>query len=96
VDFVVLDTGHDLKAPIILGCPFLHIAKATIHAGSAKISFQIKDRVEKISFKISSCTPLNFCRNNLQSRKLKARRRRINYKERKNSSFNKEGLSLLT
>ena len=60
VGFVVLDTGHDLKAPIILGRPFLHTTKATIHAGSAKISFQIKYRVEKFSFKNSKLHSTKF------------------------------------
>ena len=60
MDFVVLDTDHDLKAPIILEHPFLHTAKATIHAGSAKTSFQIKDRVEKFSFNNSKLHSTKF------------------------------------
>ena len=60
VDFMVLDTDHDLKALIILEHPFLHTTKATIHAGSAKISFQIKDRVEKFSFKNSKLDSTKF------------------------------------
>ena len=39
VDFVVLDTGCDLKAPIILGRPFQHTTKAIIQAESARICF---------------------------------------------------------
>jgi hypothetical protein len=51
VDFVVLDTGHDLNAPIILGHPLLHTTKAIILARSAWICFQMKDKMEKFSFK---------------------------------------------
>ena len=69
MDFVVLDTDHDLKAPIILEHPFLHTAKATIHAGSAKISFQIKDRVEKFSFKNSKLHSTKFLQEQPPTRK---------------------------
>ena len=41
----------DVRAPIILGQPYLSIAKAIICADSAKIYFTIKDRKEKFSFK---------------------------------------------
>jgi hypothetical protein len=51
VDFVVLEIGGDERAPIILGQPFLSIAKAIIYADSAKICFTIKDKKEKFSFK---------------------------------------------
>ena len=51
VDFVVLEIGGDVRAPIILGRPFLSTAKAIIYADSAKICFTIKDRKEKFSFK---------------------------------------------
>jgi hypothetical protein len=51
VDFVVLDTGRDIRAPIILGPPFLNAAKAIIYIDSAKICFTIKDRKEKFTFK---------------------------------------------
>ena len=51
VDFVVLETGGDVRAPIILGWPFLSTTKAIIYADSAKICFTIKDRKEKFSFK---------------------------------------------
>ena len=51
VDFVVLETGGDVRAPIILGRPLLSTAKAIIYADSAKICFTIKDRKEKFSFK---------------------------------------------
>jgi hypothetical protein len=51
VDFVVLETGEDEKAPIILGRPFLSTAKAIIYADTAKICFSIKDKKEKFSFK---------------------------------------------
>jgi len=51
VDFVVLETGGDLRAPIILGHPFLCTAKAINYADSAKICFTINDKREKFSFK---------------------------------------------
>ena len=51
VDFVVLETSVDARAPIILGRPFLSTAKAIIYANSVKICFTIKDRKEKISLK---------------------------------------------
>jgi hypothetical protein len=51
VDFVVVDTGGDERAPIILGWPFLCTAKAIIYAEHAKIVFSIKDKKEKFSFK---------------------------------------------
>ena len=51
MDFVVLDTGRDIRAPIILGRPFLSTTKAIIYAGSAKNCFQIKYRKEWFSFK---------------------------------------------
>ena len=41
VDFVVLDTGRDIRALIILGLPFLSTTKAIIYADSAKIYFTI-------------------------------------------------------
>jgi hypothetical protein len=51
VDFVVLETGGDERAPIILGRPFLSTAKTIICADTAKICFTIKDKKEKFSFK---------------------------------------------
>lgn len=51
VDFVILDTGHGLGAPIIFGRPFLHTAKATIYTGTSDICFHIKDRKERFSYK---------------------------------------------
>jgi hypothetical protein len=51
VDFVVVDTGGDERAPIILGRPFLCTVKAIIYAERAKIIFSIKDKKEKFSFK---------------------------------------------
>ena len=51
IDFVVLETGGDVRAPIILGRPFLSTAKAIIYADSAKICFTIKDRKKKFTFK---------------------------------------------
>ena len=51
IDFVVLEIGGDVRAPIILGQPFLSTAKAIIYMDSAKICFIIKDKKEKFSFK---------------------------------------------
>ena len=51
VDFVVLEIGGDVRAPIILGRPFLSTAKTIIYADSAKICFTTKDKKEKFSFK---------------------------------------------
>jgi hypothetical protein len=48
---VVVDTGKDEKASIILGRPFLCITKAIIYAEHSKIIFTIKDNKEKFSFK---------------------------------------------
>jgi hypothetical protein len=47
---MVLETGGDMRAPIILGRPFLSIAKAIIYVNTAKIHFTIKDKKE-FSFK---------------------------------------------
>jgi hypothetical protein len=51
IDFVVLKTSGDERAPIILGQPFLSTAKAIIYMDTAKICFTIKDKKEKFSFK---------------------------------------------
>jgi lipoprotein-anchoring transpeptidase ErfK/SrfK len=48
---MVLKTGGDVRAPIILGQPFVSTTKAIIYADSAKICFTIKDKKEKFSFK---------------------------------------------
>ena len=50
-DFVVIETGTDERAPIILGRPFLNTSGAVIYASAAKISFYIKGRKETFSFK---------------------------------------------
>jgi len=50
-DFVVIETGNDERAPIILGRPFLNTSGAVIYASAAKISFYIKGRNETFSFK---------------------------------------------
>jgi len=42
-DFVVIETGNDERAPIILGRPFLNSSGAIICASAAKISFYIKE-----------------------------------------------------
>jgi len=77
VDFMVLDTDHDLKALIILEHPFLHTTKATIHAGSAKISFQIKDRLEKFSFKNSKLHCTKFLQEQPPTRKSKKEKNQL-------------------
>jgi hypothetical protein len=51
IDFVVVETGGDERAPIILGRPFPCITKAIIYAEHAKIVFTIKNKKEKFSFK---------------------------------------------
>jgi hypothetical protein len=51
VDFVIVETGGDERAPIILGRPFLCTTKAIINTEHAKIVFSIKDKKEKFSFK---------------------------------------------
>jgi len=48
---MVIETGTDEKAPIILGRPFLNTSGAVIYASAAKISFYIKRRKETFSFK---------------------------------------------
>lgn len=50
-DFVVLDRGHNLEAPIILGRPFLSTTKATIYADTSDICFNIIGKEEGFSFK---------------------------------------------
>ena len=46
LDFVVMETWVDEKAPIILGRPFLCTTKAIIYAEYAKIVLSIKDKKE--------------------------------------------------
>ena len=50
-DFVVVETGNDERAPIILGRPFLNTTVAIIYASAAKISFYVKGRKETFFFK---------------------------------------------
>ena len=50
-DFVVIDTGSDERAPIILRRPFLNTSGAVIYASAAKIGFYIKGRKKTFSFK---------------------------------------------
>jgi hypothetical protein len=50
IDFIILETGEDKRAPIILGWSFLSTAKVIIYADSAKICFTIMDK-KKFSFK---------------------------------------------
>jgi len=51
VDFVIMETGVDEKAPIILGRPFLCTTKAIIYAEYAKIVLSTKDKKERFTFK---------------------------------------------
>jgi len=48
---MVMETGTDERAPVILGRPFLNTSGAVIYASAAKISFYIKGRKETFSFK---------------------------------------------
>ena len=50
-DFIVIETGTNERAPIILGRPFLNTSRPVIYASAAKISFYIKGRKETFSFK---------------------------------------------
>jgi len=50
-DFVMIETDTDERAPIILVRPFLNTSGAVIYASAAKISFYIKGRKEKFTFK---------------------------------------------
>jgi hypothetical protein len=50
-DFVVVETGGSENTPIILGHPFLAIAKAIIYADATKIVFTINGRKERFNFK---------------------------------------------
>jgi len=47
---MVIETGNDERAAIILGRPFLNTSGAVIYASAAKISFYIKGRKETFSF----------------------------------------------
>ena len=49
-DFVVIETGTDETAPIILWRPFLNTSGAVIYASAAKISFYIKGKKDTFSF----------------------------------------------
>ena len=48
---MVIETGNDERATVILGRPFLNTSRAIIYAWAAKISFYIKGRKETFSFK---------------------------------------------
>ena len=50
-DFVVIETGNDERAPVILGTPFLNTSEAVIYARATKISFYIKGKKETFTFK---------------------------------------------
>jgi len=51
VDFMVMETGVDEKAPIILGRPFLCTTKVIIYVEYAKIVLSINDKKERFTFK---------------------------------------------
>ena len=53
-DFIVIETGSNERALVILGRPFLNTSGAVIYASTAKISFYIKGRKETFSFKDKS------------------------------------------
>jgi len=50
-DFMVIETGTDERAPIILGRPFLNTSGAVFFASAAKISFYIMGKKDTFSFK---------------------------------------------
>jgi len=50
-NFVLIETGTNEGAPIILGRPFLNTSGAVIYASAAKISFHIKGRKKTFTFK---------------------------------------------
>jgi hypothetical protein len=50
-DFVVIETGTDERAPIILGRPFLNTSGAVIYASAVEISIYIKGKKETFYFK---------------------------------------------
>jgi len=56
VDFVVIESRGDERAPIILGRPFLSAAKVIIYTNSAKIYFTIRKTKERFSFKNRTLT----------------------------------------
>jgi len=73
-DFVVVETGNDERAPIILGRPFLNTMGAIIYASAAKISFYVKGKKETFFFKNKTTQIPNQSRR--QSRKRTNRRNR--------------------
>jgi len=48
---MVIESGTDERAPIILGRPLLNTSGVVIYACTAKISFYIKGKKETFSFK---------------------------------------------
>jgi hypothetical protein len=50
VDFVVLETGRNPNVSIILSCPFLHTAGATIYIGTTEVCFYLNQRIEQFPF----------------------------------------------
>jgi len=58
VDFVVLNTELTKETPLILGRPFLSMAKAQIDVGAGEICFNINGQEEKYKFRprrLESC-----------------------------------------
>jgi hypothetical protein len=58
-DFVVIETGGDVKSPNILGRPFLNTARAIMYANTAKICFNIKGKKRPSSSRIECCSSLH-------------------------------------
>jgi hypothetical protein len=50
-DFMILNTGHDPRAPIILGQPFIHTIKASFYVASANMCFSINGKKRRFTFK---------------------------------------------
>ena len=50
IDFVILDMGEGSKEPLILGRPFLKIARANIDVGKGEIKFDINGKQASSSF----------------------------------------------
>ena len=85
---MVLETGGDERAPIILGRPFLSTAKAIIYADSAKICFTIKDRKEKFSFKNHIAQSPSHPQKTTVTKKKNNRRRKNNTRQSLEESVN--------
>jgi len=65
---VVIETGSDEEAPVILGRPFLNISGGVIYASAAKIRFYIKGRKKTFSFKNKTTQISEHSRHELRKR----------------------------